>query len=51
VLGPSIANLAGGNMQGSCEPPELGQIEITYLTCGSLTMFPDLFSANSSIKF
>src|SRR6202162_3063313 len=21
VLGPSIANLAGGNMQGSCEPP------------------------------
>ena len=21
LLGPSIANLAGGNMQGSCEPP------------------------------
>jgi len=21
ILGPSIANLAGGNMQGSCEPP------------------------------
>jgi len=22
VLGPNIANLAGGNMQGSCEPPQ-----------------------------
>ncbi len=25
ILGPSIANLAGGNMRGSCEPPERGQ--------------------------
>jgi hypothetical protein len=33
ILGPSIANLAGGNMQGSCEPPEPppgGQIWSTY---------------------
>ena len=29
ILGPSIANLAGGNMQGSCEPPP-GQIWSTY---------------------
>jgi hypothetical protein len=26
ILGPSVANLAGGNMQGSCEPPGPGQI-------------------------
>jgi hypothetical protein len=26
LLAPSIANLAGGNMQGSCEPPGPGQI-------------------------
>ena len=24
TLGPSIANLAGGNMRGSCEPPGTG---------------------------
>jgi hypothetical protein len=30
LLGPSIANLAGGNMQGSCEPPKPGQIWSTY---------------------
>ena len=30
LLGPSIANLAGGNMQGSCEPPEPGTIWSTY---------------------
>jgi hypothetical protein len=30
LLGPSIANLAGGNMRGSCEPPEPGQIWSTY---------------------
>ena len=30
LLGPSIANLAGGNMQGSCEPPGPGQIWSTY---------------------
>jgi hypothetical protein len=30
LLGPSIANLAGGNMQGSCEPPATGQIWSTY---------------------
>jgi hypothetical protein len=31
ILGPSIANLAGGNMQGSCEPPPgSGQIWSTY---------------------
>ena len=30
ILGPSIANLAGGNMQGSCEPPEPGKIWSTY---------------------
>jgi len=30
LLGPSIANLAGGNMQGSCEPPEPGKIWSTY---------------------
>jgi hypothetical protein len=30
VLGPSIANLAGGNMQGSCKPPGPGQIWSTY---------------------
>jgi hypothetical protein len=32
LLGPSIANLAGGNMQGSCEPPQppMGQIWSTY---------------------
>jgi hypothetical protein len=31
LLGPSIANLAGGNMQGSCEqPPGSGQIWSTY---------------------
>ncbi len=30
LLGPSIANLAGGNMQGSCEPPKTGQIWSTY---------------------
>jgi hypothetical protein len=26
ILGPSLANLSGGNMQGSCEPPGPGQI-------------------------
>jgi len=32
ILGPSIANLAGGNMQGSCEPPadQPGTIWSTY---------------------
>jgi len=30
LLGPSIANLTGGNMQGSCEPPGPGQIWSTY---------------------
>jgi hypothetical protein len=30
LLGPSIANLAGGNMQGSCEPPKPGEIWSTY---------------------
>ena len=32
VLGPNIANLAGGNMQGSCEPPadKPGTIWSTY---------------------
>lgn len=30
ILGPSIANLAGGNMQGSCKPPGRGQIWSTY---------------------
>ena len=30
VLGPSIANLAGGNMQGSCEPPGPDTIWSTY---------------------
>ena len=31
ILGVSIANLAGGNMQGSCEPPPgSGQIWSTY---------------------
>jgi len=32
ILGPSIANLAGGNMQGSCEPPpdKPGTIWSTY---------------------
>jgi hypothetical protein len=30
LLGPSIANLAGGNMQGSCEPPRQDTIWSTY---------------------
>jgi hypothetical protein len=30
ILGPSIANLSGGNMQGSCEPPGPGQIWSEY---------------------
>ena len=30
ILGPSIANLAGGNMQGSCEPPGPDTIWSTY---------------------
>jgi hypothetical protein len=30
VLGPSIANLAGGNMQGSCEPPRPDTIWSTF---------------------
>jgi hypothetical protein len=30
ILGQSIANLAGGNMQGSCEPPKPGEIWSTY---------------------
>jgi hypothetical protein len=30
ILGKSIANLAGGNMQGSCEPPGPGQIWSSY---------------------
>jgi hypothetical protein len=30
ILGPSIANLAGGNMQGSCEPPRPDTIWSTY---------------------
>jgi hypothetical protein len=30
LLGPSVANLAGGNMQGSCKPPGPGQIWSTY---------------------
>jgi hypothetical protein len=30
ILGTSIANLSGGNMQGSCEPPGPGTIWSTY---------------------
>jgi hypothetical protein len=30
ILGPSFANLSGGNMQGSCEPPGPGQIWSEY---------------------
>jgi len=30
ILGTSIANLSGGNMQGSCEPPGPGQIWSSY---------------------
>src|SRR5262249_35963069 len=30
ILGTSIANLSGGNMKGSCEPPGPGQIWSTY---------------------
>jgi hypothetical protein len=30
ILGPSIANLAGGNMQGSCEPPGPDTIWSTF---------------------
>jgi hypothetical protein len=30
ILGPSLANLAGGNMQGSCDPPGPGQIWSTF---------------------
>ena len=30
ILGQSIANLSGGNMQGSCEPPGPGQIWSEY---------------------
>jgi hypothetical protein len=30
ILGTSIANLSGGNMKGSCEPPEDGKIWSSY---------------------
>jgi hypothetical protein len=30
ILGTSIANLSGGNMKGSCEPPGDGQLWSTY---------------------
>jgi len=30
ILGTSIANLSGGNMQGSCEPPGPGQLWSSY---------------------
>ena len=30
ILGTSIANLKGGNMQGSCDPPGAGQLWSTY---------------------
>ena len=30
ILGTSIANLSGGNMKGSCEPPGTGQIWSTF---------------------
>lgn len=30
ILGTSIANLNGGNMKGSCEPPGQGQVWSTY---------------------
>ena len=30
ILGPSLANLSGGNMQGSCEPPGPGQLWSSY---------------------
>ena len=30
ILGPSIANLAGGNMQGACQPPGPGQLWSSY---------------------
>jgi hypothetical protein len=30
ILGQSLANLSGGNMQGSCDPPEPGQIWSEY---------------------
>jgi hypothetical protein len=30
ILGQSVANLNGGNMQGSCEPPGPGQIWSSY---------------------
>jgi hypothetical protein len=30
ILGTSIANLSGGNMKGSCDPPEDGKLWSTY---------------------
>jgi hypothetical protein len=30
IYGPSVANLSGGNMKGSCEPPGPGQIWSTF---------------------
>jgi hypothetical protein len=36
LLGPSIANLAGGNMQGSCDPPGPGQIWSSYQVTNSI---------------
>ena len=30
ILGPSIANLSGGNMKGSCDPPGAGQLWSSY---------------------
>ena len=30
ILGPSLANLTGGNMQGSCDPPGPGQLWSSY---------------------
>jgi hypothetical protein len=30
ILGTSIANLSGGNMKGSCEPPGAGKLWSTY---------------------
>ena len=41
VLGPSIANLAGGNMQGSCEPPRPDTIWSTYQPRPNIPQAPD----------
>jgi hypothetical protein len=36
TLGQSIANVAGGNMRGSCDPPGPGQIWSTYQVTNSI---------------